>query len=152
MKPTNQQKLTNQPLIPSPVKNSQNKDTKRKQFEENGYFIFKNILDQNHLESLREFSDEVLNQHDEDHFKVNRTTGSMALIDWAVVQKYKVLGDLVVHSKIKTVLYEMGFTDPKFGHGRIISKPPKSPRLFWHEDGRFWNDPISYTTQPIQCF
>ena len=152
MKPTNQQKLTNQPLIPSPVKNSQNKDTKRKQFEENGYFIFKNILDQNHLESLREFSDEVLNQHDEDHFKVNRTTGSMALIDWAVVQKYKVLGDLVVHSKIKTALYEMGFTDPKFGHGRIISKPPKSPRLFWHEDGRFWNDPISYTTQPIQCF
>ena len=60
------------------MKNSQNKDTKRKQFEENGYFIFKNILDQNHLESLREFSDEVLNQHDEDHFKVNRTTGSMA--------------------------------------------------------------------------
>ncbi len=134
------------------MKNSQYKDTKRKKFEKNGFFIFKNILDENHIETLRSFSDDVLNQHDEEHFKVNRTTGSMAMIDWTLVQKYKALGDLVVHAKIKTELYEMGFTDPKFGHGRIISKPPNSPRLFWHEDGRFWNDPISYTTQPIQCF
>ena len=132
--------------------NSINKDTKGKQVENNGYFIFKNILDENHLESLREFSDDVLNQQDEEHFKVNYTTGSWAMIDWVMVEKYKVLGDLVVHSKIKTELSELGFIEPKFGHGRIISKPPNSPRLYWHEDGRFWNDPISYTTQPIQCF
>ena len=50
------------------------------------------------------------------------------------------------------VLAELGFDEPKFGHGRIISKPPQSPPLFWHEDGRFWNDPVSYTWQPIQCF
>ena len=134
------------------MKNHQNKDTKRKNFEKNGYFIFKNILDKIHLESLKEFSDDVLNQHHEEHFKVNLTTGSMALIDWALVQKYKALGDLVVHPKIKSGLSELGFLEPKFGHGRIISKPPKSPRLFWHEDGRFWNDPVSYTNQPIQCF
>ena len=49
-------------------------------------------------------------------------------------------------------LAELGFAQPKFGHGRIISKPVYSPPLFWHEDGRFWDDPVSYTTQPIQCF
>ena len=136
----------------SQLAKSINKDTKRKQFENNGYFIFKNIIEENHLESIKEFSDDVLNQQDEEHFKVNNTTGSMALIDWVMVGKYKALSDLVVHSKIKSELSELGFLEPKFGHGRIISKPPKSPRLFWHEDGRFWNDPISYTTQPIQCF
>ena len=131
---------------------SKNKDKNREEFENNGFIIFKNILEENHLKGLREFSDDVLNQQDEKHFKVNHTTGSMAMIDWEMVKKYKVLGNLVVHAKIKSELSEMGFLEPKFGHGRIISKPPKSPRLFWHEDGRFWNDPVSYTNQPIQCF
>ena len=118
-----------------------NKDKKRGQFEKNGYFIFKDVLEENHLESIKEFSNDVLNQQDDEHFKSNYTTGSMAMIDWEMVKKYKVLGNLVVYAKIKSELSEMGFLDPKFGHGRTISKAPKSPRLFWHEDGRFWNDP-----------
>ena len=28
-------------------------------------------------------------------------------------------------------LQELGFAEPKFGHGRIISKPPHSPQLYW---------------------
>ena len=49
-------------------------------------------------------------------------------------------------------LAQLGFAQPKFGHGRIISKPPHSLPLFWHEDGRFGDDPVSYPWQPIQCF
>tara|TARA_Y100000591_G_C21812215_1_gene688598 strand:- start:773 stop:1639 length:867 start_codon:yes stop_codon:yes gene_type:complete len=129
-----------------------NKDAKRKYFEKNGYFIFKNILKKNELKRLNEFSDYVLSQKNKEHFKANLTTGSMVLINWDLVQKFKIIGELIANLRIKKEFSDMGFKCPKFGHGRIISKPANSPRLFWHEDGRFWNDPISYTTQPIQCF
>ena len=69
-------------------------------------------------------------------------------------------------------LQELGFAEPKFGHGRIISKPPHSPQLYWcaartavgqlqplttavgfrHRDGRFWNDPASSTPAAMQVF
>ena len=125
---------------------------KRDFFEKNGYIIFKNIIDDANIDNLKEISDQILNYQNKEHFKDNYTTGSMVMIDWVLVEKYKVLGDLIVNHKVINKLYELGFNQPKFGHGRIISKPPKSPRLFWHEDGRFWNDPLSYTNQPIQCF
>ena len=129
-----------------------NNNIKRNLFENNGYAVFTNILEEKNIKSLTIFSYKILNFQDEEHFKDNYTTGSMVMIDWAMVQKNKVLGDLIVNPKILKELFKLGFKEPKFGHGRIISKPPKSPRLFWHEDGRFWNDPVSYTNQPIQCF
>ena len=76
----------------------------------------------------------------------------MVLIDWAMAYRYSVLAELIAHPGVLAALGALGFAEPKFGHGRIISKPPQSPPLFWHEDGRFWDDPVSYTWQPIQCF
>ena len=76
----------------------------------------------------------------------------MVLIDWEMAYRYRVIAELIAHPKILNAFLELGFTEPKFGHGRIISKPRHGPPLFWHEDGRFWNDPVSYTPQPIQSF
>lgn len=97
-------------------------------------------------------SDEVLAQQDQAHFEQQRTTGSMVMIDWNMAYQYSVMAELIAYPKMLSALSELGFDDPKFGHGRIISKPPHSPPLFWHEDGRFWDDPVSYTPQPIQVF
>src|SRR5690606_33776151 len=36
--------------------------------------------------------------------------------------------------------------------GYIISKPPHSPRLFWHYDWFAWEDPRSYEPIPPQVF
>ncbi|MEC8595240.1 MAG: phytanoyl-CoA dioxygenase family protein [SAR324 cluster bacterium] len=33
-----------------------------------------------------------------------------------------------------------------------ISKPPKSPALFWHQDWWDWNEPSSFTYQMAQVF
>ena len=124
----------------------------RKDFEKNGFIIFKNVIDKKLIYKLRLFSDEVLSFQEDEHYRDNVTTGSMIMIDWLMVERYKVLEDLIAHHNIVKELSDIGFEKPKFGHGRIISKPPRSPRLFWHEDGRFWDDPVSYTKQPIQCF
>ena len=118
----------------------------RDQFARDGFYVFENILDRPLLDRLNNFCDELLVRQEPAHFGMNRTTGSMVLIDWNMAYQHTVLAELVAHSAALSALGQLGFDDPKFGHGRIISKPPHSPPLFWHEDGRFWNDPISYSS------
>ena len=131
----------------------QNRSHKRReQFARDGFYIFENILDSPILDRLRRCTDDVLARQDPAHFEQHRTTGSMVMIDWAMAYQHPVMAELIAHPNVLAALQQLGFDDPKFGHGRIISKPAHSPPLFWHEDGRFWDDPVSYTTQPIQCF
>ena len=73
---------------------------KRDFFEKNGYIIFKNIIDDANIDNLKEISDQILNYQNKEHFKDNYTTGSMVMIDWVLVEKYKVLGDLIVNHKV----------------------------------------------------
>ena len=124
----------------------------RDQFARNGYYVCENILDQDMVDRLNHLSDEVLAQQDPGHFAQHRTTGSMVMVDYAMAYQHPVMAELIGHPKTLAALAQLGFAEPKFGHGRIISKPPHSPPLFWHEDGRFWDDPVSYTAQPIQVF
>ena len=127
-------------------------DQKRQQFITDGFFHFPNILGSALITQLKNISEEVLSTQEQTHFDQQRTTGSMVLIDWDMVYQYSAMTKLVAYPKMIQALAGLGFAQPKFGHGRIISKPAHSPPLFWHEDGRFWDDPVSYTTQPIQCF
>ena len=124
----------------------------RQQFIRDGFVLFKGVLEPEMVEGLRAWSDVVLGEQEEEHFRQHRTTGSMVLIDWAMAYEHDVLAELIANPSVLAALAELGFAEPKFGHGRIISKPPLSPPLFWHEDGRFWDDPVSYTWQPIQTF
>lgn len=124
----------------------------REQFIRDGYALFRGVLDPEMVAALTKWSDEILGLQEKAHFDQNRSTGSMVLIDWAMAYRYSVLAELIAHPQALAALAEVGFAEPKFGHGRIISKPSQSPPLFWHEDGRFWDDPVSYTWQPIQCF
>ena len=124
----------------------------QQRFVNDGFYVFRNLLEPELIDKLRRITDEVLDQQEETHFEQQRAPGSMVMIDWDMAYRYDVFAELIVHPKMLKRLAELGFAQPKFGHGRIISKPPHSPRLFWHEDGRFWDDPVSYTPQPIQCF
>ena len=124
----------------------------QKQFMSDGFYVFRNMLEPELINKLKGITDDVLAQQEEAHFEQQRAPGSMVMIDWEMAYRYDVLAELIAHPKLLKGLAQLGFAEPKFGHGRIISKPPHSPRLFWHEDGRFWDDPVSYTPQPIQCF
>ena len=125
---------------------------KREQFIKDGYCLFENIIEPQMVAQLSDVSDKVLAEQDKAHFDRHRTTGSMVAINWEMAYRFGALAELIAHPRMLAVLAQLGFDEPKFGHGRIISKPPHSPPLFWHEDGRFWDDPVSYTSQPIQCF
>ena len=127
-------------------------DAERAQFDRDGFFIFRNVLDEALLDRLREASDASLAQQDERHFAEQVATGSMILVNGPFIERYPVFAEFIAHPGVLQALARLGFHDPKFGHGRVISKPPHSPPLFWHEDGRFWDDPVSYTPVPIQAF
>ena len=109
---------------------------KRQQFITDGFFLFENILDSQLIAKLNNISDVVLAAQEQAHFEQQRTTGSMVLIDWDMIYQYSGMAELVAHPKMVQALAALGFAQPKFGHGRIISKPAYSPPLFWHEDGR----------------
>ena len=131
---------------------TQTVSAERAQFDRDGFHVFRDVLDEELLDRLREASDASLAEQDEQHFAEQVATGSMILVNGPFIERYPVFAEFVAHPPILRAPARLGFPDPKFGHGRVISKPPHSPPLFWHEDGRFWNDPVSYTALPIQAF
>ena len=120
---------------------------KRQQLDQDGFCLLENIIDERMLERLRAVTDEVLARTDAAHFEEKRSQGSVI-----PVFDHPGMAELVAHPPVLAALVDLGFADPKWGSGFIISKPPHSPPLFWHQDGRFWDDPVSYTPQTIQCF
>jgi len=63
------------------------------------------------------------------------------------------LSEIIAWPAALDALRAMGFPNPKFFIGFIISKPPETaPPLYWHQDGFTWDEPLSYTDTPIQLF
>ena len=120
---------------------------KLEQLTREGFCVFENILDPEMVDRLRAVTDQVLDAQTEAHFKDHPSTGSMVRVD-----QHPFMAALIAYPKALATLAGLGFDDPKWWSGYIISKPPHSPPLFWHQDGLFWDHPISYTTQPQQWF
>ncbi|MCY3864668.1 MAG: phytanoyl-CoA dioxygenase family protein [Chloroflexi bacterium] len=120
---------------------------KREQLDLDGYCLLEGIIQDDMLDSLRQATDRALARQDATHFSRNRAQGSLIR-----VTEEPFMAQLIAYPPMLAALAQLGFADPKWGSGFIISKPPHSPPLFWHQDARFWNDPISYTPRTIQCF
>ena len=121
--------------------------SKRKQLDHDGFCLLENIIDDQMLAQLQTVTDEMLSRQAADHFEENRSQGSLIS-----VFEHPSLAKLVSYQPMLAALAKLGFDNPKWTSGFVISKPPDSPALFWHQDARFWDDPIIYTPQIIQCF
>jgi len=120
---------------------------KRRQLARDGFCILENIIDPSMLAQLRTITDRMLERQGAAHFEENRSQGSLLS-----VYEEPLMAELVAYRPILAALQRLGFENPKWTSGFVISKPANSPPLFWHQDARFWDDPISYTPQIIQCF
>ncbi len=61
--------------------------------------------------------------------------------------------DLYVWPPALQALADLGFDDCKFVRAYLISKPPHSPRLFWHQDLTVWSgEPRAYSDLAPQLF
>ena len=88
---------------------------KRELFAREGFSVFEDILDSHTVDGLRHFSDEVLVQQSSEHFAQQCTTGSMVLIDWAMVCQYPILAELIAAPRALGALRTLGFDEPKSG-------------------------------------
>lgn len=82
-----------------------------------------------------------------DHRSRNRSQGSLV-----PVSDYPAYADLITNASDRGIFDGLGFPDPRFSSGYVISKPPNSPALFWHQDWWGWNDPISFRDEIAQVF
>ena len=122
---------------------------KRNQLMRDGFCIFENVLAPEMVAELNTMSEWMIAQQDEEHFEQHRSQGCI-IPYWTC--PHPTFAELLVDPSAMAVLAELGFDSPKFWSGFVISKPPHSPPLYWHQDGVLWEHPISYTNQPQQYF
>ena len=122
---------------------------KRNQLMRDGFCIFENVLAPEMVAELNTMSEWMIAQQDEDHFEQHRSQGCI-IPYWTC--PHPAFAELLVNPSAMAVLGKLGFDSPKFWSGFVISKPPHSPPLYWHQDGVLWEHPISYTNQPQQYF
>ncbi|MDA0708974.1 MAG: phytanoyl-CoA dioxygenase family protein [bacterium] len=112
-----------------------------------GYCVFDQVLTSDMLDRVKQVSDRLLDAQDADHFEAQKSTGSLIC-----VYEDSFFSELIAWQPALDILHAMGFDRPTFSTGFVISKPPQSPPLFWHQDWWGWNDPVSYRPMPQQTF
>lgn len=120
---------------------------RRHELLEDGFCIIPNILNAATIAELREITDRMVDAMSEEEARRQRSTGSLI----SVVHDHRLV-DLITNATALRAVEAMGFHDIRFQSGYVISKPPKSPRLFWHFDWGFWKHPLSYQKFPTQLF
>ena len=114
--------------------------SKLNQLQKDGFCILENAADEYLLDKTRECVKSSFSDINEDHLERQRSPGT--LIDSG---NYPQLADLLDNPKPLEALSEMGYHINKFWKAVIISKPPGSPRLYWHQDCMMWKDPSAYS-------
>ena len=125
----------------------ENPKEKYDQLIADGYCVVENVLEEDMLTRLCSVTDELLDAETEEERAAHRSSGSMIS-----VYQHSLFAELVVYPRALQTLEALGFLQPKWSSGYVISKPPQSPPLFWHQDWWGWNDPCSYTALPQQLF
>ena len=129
----------------------------RQQLLEDGFCLVDGCLPDGSMERLRDWSDNWLNRSEHPpHWKYQ---GSDVKISGIRNQSKRVPDlphDEVVDFLIEhpaSIMSALGMGDFRSGGVfQIISKPPRAPALYWHQDWARWDDPISMSPWPQQVF
>ena len=114
---------------------------------QDGYCVVPGVLDAAMLDRARAHSRAVLDATPPEHRAKQRATGSMIHI-----AADPFFAELIAWQPAQDALARLGLGGAAFSSGYVISKPPHSPALFWHQDWWGWSDPVSYTGQMLQVF
>ena len=118
-----------------------------RQLSDEGYCVAERVLDPTLLAHIQGVVAEILPTVSAAHRARNRSQGSLVHL-----ADHPAFAPLIGCQKLRDLFGELGFADPRFSSGYLISKPPKGPALFWHQDWWGWDDPISYSDAIPQVF
>lgn len=113
-----------------------------------GYALVPGVLNAGEIEAVDAAARALLDAAPAAHFQANRTTGSML----SVASAPSGFEPLICHPRTLELLGGLGYGQVKFSAGYVISKPAGAPRLFWHQDWLYWDQPISWDETPHQIF
>lgn len=118
-------------------------------FSKNGYIKINDVLNKKIIKKIKDKSIElIINQTISDQ-KKQISTGSMISVS---NKEAEIFIELINNKKIIENIKRLGFEDVRWSSGYVISKPPKSPPLYWHNDWWAWNDSISYLAKSSMIF
>jgi phytanoyl-CoA hydroxylase len=105
-----------------------------------GYTVAPAILDEEQLASSRGLARRIsVKQASEDYRRRHASIGSL----FDILEEPAAL-ELITWPRAFGLLGALGSPDPRYEHGIVFTKPPRTPRTFWHQDGVSWNHPSSY--------
>ena len=117
------------------------------EFHRNGYCKVGSVFSKEFIQELQDECLALAKTIPEDLRKKYRSQGSLIqLLDYPYFSK------VIAHNRLFDCFAEFGFRDTVFSSGYLISKPAKSPPLFWHQDWWGWDHPSSYTSTVAQFF
>jgi len=113
-----------------------------------GYVLVPGVLDKSILSELRAVTDELLRNYSAADREKYKYQGSNIAMEY----QHPVFARLIAWPRTIQALAELGFDDPRYWSGYILSKPPHAPPLYWHQDWWAWDDAISADPVPAQLF
>lgn len=116
-------------------------------FRRDGFAVARGLLPPDLVRHLQAEATRILPTIDGEHRARNRSQGSLVQL-----AEHPSFAPLIGSAALRTAFAGMGFPDPRYTSGYLISKPPHSPALFWHQDWWGWDDPVSYTDFIAQFF
>lgn len=124
-----------------------NWDRKSRQLHADGYCVIPGALTAPMLANTRALAADIVAGISQNHRERNRSQGSLILLS-----DYPAFAELITNASDRGFFDRLGFPDPRFSSGYLISKPPNGPALFWHQDWWGWDDPLSYRDEIAQVF
>ena len=121
---------------------------KRDQLITDGYCIIDDVLSEDLINDLRRETDRMLDAVEHPpHWKYQGSDLRIKSNDEPVIDR------LIHWEPTGEGLENLGLGDFKADETMIVlSKPPGGPALYWHQDWRGWNDPISTAPWPQYLF
>jgi len=113
-----------------------------------GFCHFPKILDQEILGDLIRVTDRLLDAEPAERHDKFRYQGS----NIGVAYQDPVFARLFTWPNTLEALASLGYPDPKWWSGFLLSKPPHGPPLYWHQDWWAWDHPRSADPHLLQAF
>ena len=118
-------------------------EQQHRQLVTEGFTVVRNVLSPARLAEIRRVSHELVASNETAHLQEDKFTGSLI-----PVSKDAAFAALISDATAIAALESVGATHMKWMSGFVISKPPHTPSLGWHQDGWYWEDEQAAYGQP----
>ena len=109
---------------------------------QDGYAVAKSVLASDLLDTLRQQRDYVPGGLSQAHREAYQPQGSLVNLG-----DYPEFSHLIGSAVLQKLIQGLGPASCCWLAGYLISKSPRSPALFWHQDWWGWDHPLSYTSR-----